>query len=259
MPIKNINEIDHEKCNRCRCWRLPEQFLNKTSRKLKTCSICRARDLKNRNKNKCEHGRKKSRCTECGSSVCEHNRHTSSCKECSDPKKITIKNWIRLSLKNDKIYDRYDAANSIDKCFLEKLINDNPKCIYCDCELQYVFRKNNLATIERKDNTIGHIKSNCVIACYSCNCKRNNNYTFDEFKNKSHPDLIMKNAIENIYVKSSVIKHSINVKKWINEASPADIKKFNNVKKWILDCKKSGKHYNNTLDDFKLYCKKNNL
>ena len=29
--------------------------------------------------------------------------------------------------------------------------------------------KDDLATIERKDNSIGHIKSNCVIACMKCN------------------------------------------------------------------------------------------
>ena len=37
----------------------------------------------NKDKNKCEHNRQKSRCKECGGSqICEHNRQKSACKEC---------------------------------------------------------------------------------------------------------------------------------------------------------------------------------
>ena len=37
----------------------------------------------NKDKNKCEHNRRKSDCKECGGgSICEHNKHKSSCKEC---------------------------------------------------------------------------------------------------------------------------------------------------------------------------------
>ena len=35
--------------------------------------------------------------------------------------------------------------------------------------LQYIEYNETLATIERLDNNIGHIKSNCVIACKDCN------------------------------------------------------------------------------------------
>lgn len=34
-------EVKHEKCNRCKCWRLPASFLNSKGRKLKCCSNCR--------------------------------------------------------------------------------------------------------------------------------------------------------------------------------------------------------------------------
>lgn len=65
-----MEEIKHEKCKKCKCWRLPSQFLNAKGRKLKTCDKCRERARasanKNKNKYKCPHGRQcKSRCKEC--------------------------------------------------------------------------------------------------------------------------------------------------------------------------------------------------
>ena len=35
--------------------------------------------------------------------------------------------------------------------------------------------RNDLATIERLDNSIGHIKSNCVLCCMQCNKSRKSN------------------------------------------------------------------------------------
>ena len=76
-------EIKHEKCKRCKCHRLPEEFLNNKGRKLKTCVKCRELVKKSREKNKCEHGRQKYTCKECGGgSICEHGRQKSFCKEC---------------------------------------------------------------------------------------------------------------------------------------------------------------------------------
>eukprot|EP00466_Bigelowiella_natans_P011399 jgi/Bigna1/41588/e_gw1.54.15.1 len=43
-------EIKYEKCNRCKCHRLPEDFLNEKGRKLKTCIKCRDIQKKYRNK-----------------------------------------------------------------------------------------------------------------------------------------------------------------------------------------------------------------
>jgi hypothetical protein len=218
-----MSEIKHEKCNKCRCWRLPEQFINNKGRRLKTCQVCRDRYNKNRKRKKCEHGRQKYRCKDCGgvsicehgrrrntckdcggsgicehnkqrhhckdcsgASICEHDRERSTCKDCKDPRDITFKRWIRNSKQKDKKYNMYDANNFIDYCFLRALVeeDDIPTCIYCSCKLQFIQRKSTLATIERIDNTIGHIKSNCVLACHSCNITRSNRYTFEQFKAK---------------------------------------------------------------------------
>ena len=121
----------------------------------------------------CEHNRQKAECKECGGSqICEHNRRKAQCKECSDHIKVIIKNWVSQSKQSDKKYNRFDIVNYIDICFCKNLIEEYPNCYYCKCELQYVLFQGDLATIERLDNDLGHIKSNCVIACRTCNYKK---------------------------------------------------------------------------------------
>lgn len=212
-PQTKKQEVKHEKCGRCKTYRLPESFLNQKGRRLKSCEDCREREKKSRFKNKCEHGRRKSQCKQCGGSqicghnrikteckpcggsqicehgrrkskckqcggsqICKHNIRKDGCKQCGDAVDITIKLWIRHSRARDKENNTYDANNFIDKCFLEGLVEDSDnKCHYCKYTVQYITYDSNLATIERLDNTIGHIKSNCVIACKTCNCKNNHN------------------------------------------------------------------------------------
>jgi len=191
------------KCNRCKVNLLPTNFsVKRDGVLLKSCDKCRETVEKNkcehgRQRNKCkdcggsqicehgrirnrckdcggasicEHGRRRSRCKDCGgASICEHGRQRSHCKDCSDPIKVTIKNWISTSRANDKKKDRYDANNFIDKCFLKGLVEDYPNCYYCTIPLQYIEYQDDLATIERIDNSLGHIKSNCVLACRKCN------------------------------------------------------------------------------------------
>jgi len=127
----------------------------------------------------CEHGIHRYCCKECGGlGICEHGKSKAQCKLCSDEIKVTITTMIHCSKVSDKKYDRYDADNFIDRCFVESLIEEYPYCYYDDCkvELQYVEYQNDLATIERLDNSIGHIKSNCVICCLGCNRLRKSNH-----------------------------------------------------------------------------------
>jgi hypothetical protein len=111
------------------------------------------------------------------SHTCEHDILKFNCKKCNEPIKITIKNMINHSKQTDKKLNIYDADRFIDKCFLEGLIEEYPNCYYQDCnvELQYVEYQDDLATIERLNNTIGHIKSNCVLCCLKCNRMRKSN------------------------------------------------------------------------------------
>lgn len=50
------------------------------------------------------------------------------------------------------------------------------ECIYC--QDSYI---PNLG-LDRINNFIGHLKSNCVTCCYECNTARSNLYTFEEMK-----------------------------------------------------------------------------
>ena len=126
----------------------------------------------------CPHSKRKSRCKECGGSqICPHSRRKDHCKKCSDPIKISIKQWIFIRRQYDKMRNIYDADRFIDKCFLEGLVEDYKQCYYGDCKvnLQYTEYQDDLATIERLDNSIGHIKSNCVLCCLKCNVSKKSN------------------------------------------------------------------------------------
>jgi len=124
----------------------------------------------------CEHNIHKFRCVECnGSQICKHKLQRQRCKTCSGPIKVSIQSWISSSKQSDRKYNRYDPDRFIDKCFLKELIKDFPNCYYCKVELQFINNNDTLATIERLDNSIGHIKSNCVFACRKCNYSRAKN------------------------------------------------------------------------------------
>lgn len=78
-----MEEVKHERCTKCKCWRLPEQYLNAKGRKLKTCTQCRERSTQYRVRSKCEHGKQKTQCKECGGgSMCEHGTRRTQCKAC---------------------------------------------------------------------------------------------------------------------------------------------------------------------------------
>jgi hypothetical protein len=124
----------------------------------------------------CEHEIRKERCVECnGSGLCEHKKRRELCKTCSDPKKVIVGGWLNRCRTSDKFANRFDIVNYIDKCFCHSLLEEYPNCYYCKIELQYVINQGDLATIERLDNDIGHIKSNCVIACLHCNVSKLSN------------------------------------------------------------------------------------
>jgi len=144
----------------------------------KNCEECLTKRKANVEKNKCEHGRRRYECRQCGGSqVCTHGKQKNQCKMCADPVNITIYNMLKCSKSHDKKYKRYDPVNYIDYCFVENLLDDYPRCYYedCKCELQLIKYEDNLATIERLDNDVGHIKSNCVICCMKCNKMKKSN------------------------------------------------------------------------------------
>ena len=178
-------------CKSCRKTKDIEFFI-KDNKILKQCSVCRERGrIKIINAN-CPHNKRKSLCSICGGSsicihkhrklrcvqcngsqICPHSKIKDECKRCGDARKITIRNMVQGSKHDDRKRGRYDAENYIDEAFVKQLVDVcNDKCYYCRCELQYVEYQGNLATVERLNNDIGHLKGNCVIACRTCNLTR---------------------------------------------------------------------------------------
>ena len=100
-----------------------------------------------------------------------HDRIKPSCKKCKDTIKVTIQNWLQSARQGDRKYNRYDADRFIDKCFLKGVVEDFPTCYYEGCKLlsNTRFYQDDLAMIERLDNSIGHIKINCVLSCLRWN------------------------------------------------------------------------------------------
>jgi hypothetical protein len=203
-------------CTNCNKSKPESNFIGKNGKRTKNCQKCRNSYIKSKNKRKCEHNKQRNLCKECGgrsicennkhrnickecggtsicehnkqrslckecggSSICEHNRERSYCKECGNSIKITIKCMIKGSKQKDKISNIYDENNFIDKCFLEELVEEYTHCYWSDCkiELQFVKYQEDLATIERLNNTIGHTKANCVLACLKCNHMKKSNRT----------------------------------------------------------------------------------
>jgi len=104
---------------------------------------------------------------------CPHFRRKRDCRECGNVIKLIITRFMSSSKLSDKRHNLLDIANFIDRDFCKLLIEEcNGKCCYCECELEYIHNCNNMITIERIDNTIGHNKSNVKIACFHCNVSR---------------------------------------------------------------------------------------
>lgn len=84
--------------------------------------------------------------------------------------KLEVKAYLRLLsyMRRDK---RRSQLNDLTHEFIVKSL-DSP-CHYCS------FPSDGL---DRIDNNIGHVISNCVPSCKECNIARNNNFTSDEMK-----------------------------------------------------------------------------
>ena len=57
--------------------------VNRLGRRYKSCKECIARSHANAARNKCEHGRSKYQCIDCGTGHCDHGKVTSKCRVCN--------------------------------------------------------------------------------------------------------------------------------------------------------------------------------
>ena len=103
-----------------------------------------------------------------------------------------IKSYRTQDIKKDKLNE--EKLIKIDEC-IDKLVLSKMKCYYCREDMLLVYenvREPKQWTLDRIDNSIGHITENVVISCLSCNLKRR---TMDDkkFKFSKQMKIIKKN------------------------------------------------------------------
>ncbi len=164
VPTFKTSRLPYKSCVKC-VTRKNQKCIHD---KLKTrCIECGGRSL-------CIHDKRKTMCRECGGGeYCIHDKEKRKCRRCNDPIKLTIARFIQKSKSKDKEKNIFDIVNFIDSDFCKLLIGESDnKCCYCKIELEFIEYGPSLISIERKNNSIGHIKSNVKIACLGCNCRR---------------------------------------------------------------------------------------
>jgi len=132
----------------------------------------RERRAKDPNLGKCEHCRSRGKCKICYPHLqCEHGRYNTECRTCNPDCAVRrLRNaMFNTTRRRDKKAGSYDENNHITKEDIQSLFDSTTQCHFCEVELTYGERCSTLATIDRKDNSVGHVIGNCVLSCLSCN------------------------------------------------------------------------------------------
>ena len=177
--MTEIMQTPNPKCSSCKLYFQPN--LKSSGLPYKSCDKCKCRN-KVTNSKKCPHNKFKYQCRECnGTSFCNHLKRRHDCKVCVQDDvekvlKIIIKTFINCSYVADKKYNRLNIQEFIDTDFCRLLIEEsNYQCCYCKCDLELINHTNNLISIERINNKIGHNKNNVKICCLHCNVSKKGN------------------------------------------------------------------------------------
>lgn len=162
----------HKKCEhgkqRYQCVDCGGQGICKHIKLRSHCRICKG-------SSRCEHDRQRSRCKDCkGASICEHGNYRYVCKGCGGKglcshhiQKNTcsscrpegaFKHYIRAALKR-----KYDFKITLEQF---KALVIKP-CHYCG-------EQGNPRGIDRRNNKMGYIFSNCYPCCKVCNYMKQN-------------------------------------------------------------------------------------
>ena len=163
MAYYNANKCEHGK-KKTRCVTCGGGEICQHKIRRSRCADCGGGEI-------CVHKKQKATCVECnGVGTCQHKMQRINCKICTDPQSVLIRRWIEHSKENDKL--RKQETN-ITREFCATIITESEnRCCYCAVELQMWVLTTNLMTIERIDNSIGHVVGNCRVACFHCNCER---------------------------------------------------------------------------------------
>ena len=125
----------------------------------------------------CECGILKARCRLHASDgvFCECNILKSRCRLHAPDVKVVIARQMHYNSKrNDAAYSR---ENDMTLKYLVSMFNDRDEhfCPYCNVMMDLRptrLSKEKALTLQRKDNRIGHVKSNVIFCCHGCNSGR---------------------------------------------------------------------------------------
>jgi pyoverdine/dityrosine biosynthesis protein Dit1 len=166
------------KCVRCNTWQLPNEFMS-NDRNVKTCKTClkKRKDGYEKNAEKILKQQKGYR----EDNLEKFNKQQRVCYEnqkISNPLKLKFKHMISHSIHADAESNRpYERIDFINEDFLNYLWSNQDKhCFHCNCIMTLDFNANNRIptqiSIQRLNNDLPHIKTNCVLACFKCNLSR---------------------------------------------------------------------------------------
>ena len=108
---------------------------------------------------------------------------------------------INTSKRDDIKKGLYDPDEHVDKELLQYQFEEQDgKCFYCNVAMITHSSGNgkidpDRMSIERMDNRVGHIKENCILACYKCNCQRQDRYDCNEFYRMKEAERELNNIV----------------------------------------------------------------
>ena len=132
--------------------------------------------------------------------ICQTHKMRKQINEKMMSKESVDKECVHISMETldyDKIIDGMITSSKkadgekgletdVDKDFIQSLFDKSDSCCYCKRTWACGDRK---PTLERINNKIGHVKSNCILACRCCNETRGNKYTHEQFKTYISDDI----------------------------------------------------------------------
>lgn len=85
---------------------------------------------------------------------------------------VNIENKIEGYKKQDKLKGRAWGDDYIDEDWVMREYRKCPCCKGCGAHLSFEAGDRNVITVDRIDNNLAHIKNNCQLLCYVCNCAK---------------------------------------------------------------------------------------
>ena len=168
-------------CSKCKYLKPSEEFIH-NDKEMKTCNSCSeyAAKYRQQNKEKLAHYNKEYR-QQNKDAIKEYNQQK--CKDHYQQRKLKDPLHFKFvnMVSHSKTYDKkngllYEDEDYITIEFLNELFClQQGKCFYQDCEVELTLdfiketRPPTQITIQRHNNLLAHIQTNCCLSCFKCN------------------------------------------------------------------------------------------